>query len=526
MINRKFKKNWNKIINFNSKVNIIEDIKDLEENVRIPLTPIIVKSNILYYLFEIVYPNFVNDQQNILDVIVSDEEIKNKTLGIYLYPTKKAGIHEKIEKLPIDTIKIKERHLENFDELFNELQEVILKKRGIKISSLRLFKKSAIETINKYSESIESHSFYEFFIKFFNLIQDLFENGSFYLYPEPNIYRFLKKLIMLLNGIRLSQIFKLLYELTPAFNFVILLNSKNLKFTLHAQKKLSKTNKSELFFKINTLNDFETKENYENSINYMIQTKQKFNTDYSIILNQNDVLALFSDLFELKIPVTKESIKLLIQKVLFWYKRFEVRWNIFPRPSIYNNLIRFIIRFFGFNLNIKKVSYWAIPELIFNFINYYFGLNSKVLVIYTNIHKNRKVSVKAKNYLESASEKIFLLEIENSSFIKVIPINKTNLFSSKNYSLELIKSKISETHGFISSILIIDRYLLMRFLELFVFNFSKFSLFKLLKMLKLFKEKSYFQICPEIEPYQLFKQKGGISFLRIILPILIDKHEF
>ncbi|MFX1410086.1 MAG: hypothetical protein ACFFA6_07020 [Promethearchaeota archaeon] len=526
MINREFKKNWSEIIKFNSKVNIIDDIQDLEEIVRIPLTPINLKSNILYYLFEILYPNFVNDQQNILDIIVSDEEIKNKILGLYLYPTKKAGIHEKIEKLPIDIIKIKEKDFENFDELFNRLQEVILKKRGIKISSLRLFKKSAIETINKYCKNIETLSIYEFLKRFLNLIQDLFKNSSFYLYPEPNIYRFLKKLIMLLKGIKLSQIFEILNELTPAFNFLMLLNSKKLKLTFQVQKKITKTTKSELFFKINTLNELESEENYVNSINYIIQTKQKFNADYSIILNQNDVLTLLSDLFELEIPATKESIKLIIQKVLFWYRRFEDRWNIFPQPSIYNNLVRFIIRLFGFNLNFKKVSYWAIPELLFNFINYYFGLNSKIVVFLTNIHKNRNVSTKSENYLEFASESIFLLEIENSSLIKVIHINRTNLFSSKKNSLELIKSKISEIYGFISSIIIIDKYPLMKFLELFVFNFSKFSLFKLLKTLKLFKENSYFQMYPEIPPYKLFKQKGNISFLRIMLPILIDKHEF
>ena len=526
MINEKFKNNWKKIIDFNSKANIVEDIKGLKEIVRIPLTPINLEANILYYLFEIIYPKFITDQQNILDLIISEEDIKNKTLGIYLYSTKKAGIHEKIEKLPIDLIKIKEKDFNDFDELFTNLQKTILKKKAIRISSFRLFKKTAIDLLNKYCEHIETLSNYEFIKRFLDLIQDLIENDLFYIYPEPNIYRFLKKIITLLNGIKLSKIFELINEFTPVFNLLFILNSKNLVLTSQIQKKISKTKISEILLKIDKLDEFRVNENPPNIHDTMMQNKLKFKVDNVIYLSQNDILSFFSELFDLEIPLNKDSTNLIAQKVLFGYRRFEDRWNIAPRPTIYNNLRRFIFRLFGFNLNLKKISHWTIPKLLSNCINVYFGLNSKVLVFLTNIQNYKNLNLKTIDYLKVASENIFLLEIENSSLTKVIPIKRSNLFSSKIESLELIRSKISETYGFISSILIIDKYLMMKFLELFVFKLTKFSPFKKLKTLKLFKEKSYFNMYPEPPIYKLFQQKRIISFLRLILPILIDKHEF
>ncbi|MFX0043902.1 MAG: hypothetical protein ACFE8L_13400 [Candidatus Hodarchaeota archaeon] len=526
IINEKFKNNWKKIIDFNSKANVVEDIKDLKEIVRIPLTPINLEANILYYLFEIIYPRFITDQQNILDLIISEEDIRNKTIGLYLYPTQKAGIHEKIEKLPIDTIKIKEKDLEDFDELFTNLQKTIWKRKGIRISSFRLFKTNAIKLINTYSEPIETLSNYEFIKRFLDLIQDLIENNLFCIYPEPNVYRLLKNFIILLNGIKLSKIFELLNEFTPVFNLLFILNSNNLVLASQIQKRITKPNISEILIKVDKIDEFRVKNDPSNIYNIMIEKKSEFKVDNVIYLNQNDIISFFSELSDLEIPLNKDNVNLIIQKFLYGYRRFEDRWNIAPRPTIYNIFRRFIFRLFGFNLNLKKISHWTIPELLSNSINIYFGLNSKILVFLTNIQNYKNLNLKTIDYLKVASENIFLLEIENSSLTKIIPIKKSNLLSGKIESPELIRSKISETYGFISSILIIDKYLLMKVLELFVFKLTKFSPIKKLKVLKLFKQKSYFNMYPELPIYRLFNQKRITSFLRLILPILIDKHEF
>ena len=102
MINKKLQKNWLKILKYNSNVELGDKFKLVDDKVRIPLTPIEVNPHLLYYLFEILYPKFINSQQNILDIIISDDG--KKIIKSYLYKTKKAGIHESIEIFPYDII--------------------------------------------------------------------------------------------------------------------------------------------------------------------------------------------------------------------------------------------------------------------------------------------------------------------------------------------------------------------------------------------------------------------------------------
>jgi len=86
VINQKFRDNWFKILDFNRTRNILQDPEHSEVVVRIPLSPITVNANILYYLFEVFYPRFINDQQNILDIIIQDIDKKNKITNFFIYP--------------------------------------------------------------------------------------------------------------------------------------------------------------------------------------------------------------------------------------------------------------------------------------------------------------------------------------------------------------------------------------------------------------------------------------------------------
>ncbi len=150
MINDYFKENWLKILKFNSNVSLVENIRELKESVRIPITPIEIDAFLLYHLFNLLYPRFVNDQQNILDIIVSDFELENVVFGLYLYETTEPGIHSAIKNLPKDSIKVKQEDLDDREKLFNKLQSFILKEHGIKISCMRLIRKRGVDLINSH----------------------------------------------------------------------------------------------------------------------------------------------------------------------------------------------------------------------------------------------------------------------------------------------------------------------------------------------------------------------------------------
>ncbi len=175
-MNKKFTENWLKILEFNSNVEILEDSKLKVEKARIPLTPIEIKTNLLYYLFKLLYPKFINDQQNILDIIISNDG--NEVLKVIIYKTKIVGIHETLQTLPNNIIDFQLKYMKNldeFDEQFSRIQTDLISKTGIRFSSVRIFKEGAIDTLNKYCQDIEKGSFFEFLNRFFDLVQELFE---------------------------------------------------------------------------------------------------------------------------------------------------------------------------------------------------------------------------------------------------------------------------------------------------------------------------------------------------------------
>jgi hypothetical protein len=521
LINENFKNNWLKILNFNATRDILEEPDKRLEYVRLPLSPITINANLLYHFFELLYPKFINDQQNILDIIISDSDKKKNVLGLYLYRTKKAGIHETVETLPNDLIRIKNIELNQLDDIFNKVQNIILKKKKVRISSIRIFKQEAIDLVNKYCKNIEKISIYEFLDQFLNLIQKLFEQNLLIIYPEPIVFNFIRKTIKLFNDININTLFKIIEELLPEFNISLLLNAYNIKIIVLLQKVILKSGKSQINLKFFNSEDLGIILDDSNIINTLNIIQNNLKTEKAYYLNQNDLMSFFSEIFELAVPIKKENFKFLLQKALFGYRSFGIHWNMVPRPKIYKTFKRFLFRLLGFNLNLKKISHWAIPNLVFNYLDFYFGLNSKILFVITDQRQNRKVTHQ-KNIFQHS----IWIEIEESSIKEIKSITKEVIFPNTNITLDLIRKNVIAKYGSPTAIIIFDKLLLLNILNNHIFGHSKFSIFRIIKTIKMFKNEKLFKFYPEFPFYKFIKKKGAISILKALLPILIDKHEF
>ncbi len=514
MFDNNFKSNWKKILNYNNKINLVESPEEIREQVRIPLTPIHIEGYLLYYLFELLYPKFVNDQQNILDIILSDYDIENKVLGIYLYKTKKAGIHESIEELPKDLVIIKEKDITDMNQLFNMVQSHISDKKSVKISSIRIFTRRGIDLINTYCDNLEKYSIYEFLYRFLDLIQKLINENLIYLFPEPNVYRFLKDFFKILNNLKLSKLFRIIESFISSFATVLVFYSRKLNIITEINKRDSKLNESKISINLRTTKDLDLEVKQYLSNNSLLLVQKKLNSESVVNLSQDHLISFFLDLFDLEIPIKKENFKLILQKFIYGIRSFEIHWNLLPRPRIYNTLIRFLVRLLGININFKKLSHWAIPDMFFSLIDTYFGLNSNILLIIVN--KNR---IFTKTSL--------LLEIENSSLIKIIPIDNPEIIVKKKVdSLDSIRNSFLEKFGINPIIVKVDKNLIQMIISVLIFKIYKLKPLSLLKVLKMIKKEEYFQIHPILPPYQLIRKMGTISLLKLCLSILIDKHEF
>lgn len=499
MINQIFKENWLKILKFNTKVNIVEDPRELKETVRIPLTPNEINPFLLYHLFELLYPKFINDQQNILDIVISDFELDNIVFGLYLYETTKPGIHARIKGLPKDSIEIKQDDLRSLDALFNSIQSVIQKDHGIKISCIRLIKKRAIDLMNSHCERLTKSTYYEFTQSLLDIIQIILEQELIFIYPEPNILRFLKSSVNLLDGIKFSKVFEFIESVIPSFNALFIINSNNLPIFLKIKKENTESLHPEIELNLNWLKSEKFDFDEQNLLPDLKGFQADFKTDKIINIDQNSLLIFLSDLFEMEVPSSKEKVKLIFQKLLYGIRSYDLYWNMVPKPIMSNTLVRFIFRIFGINLNLKKLSHWAIPDFLFGLIDTYIGLNANILFILTE--KRNKTS-------NSNSNKFLLVRIDNGA------INKLEYLSDKDFlsnvdpeSLESVRLRVSEKFGFITTVFKVDKFLIKAVLNAFLFNFHKTSLFSILKVLKLLKKPQYFQIYPESPPYTLIKNR-------------------
>ncbi|MFW9780692.1 MAG: hypothetical protein ACFFFB_00200, partial [Candidatus Heimdallarchaeota archaeon] len=224
MINKKFRDNWREILHFNSNVDLGDKFKKVEKKVRIPLTPIEIEPFVLYHMFEFLYPALINDQQNILDLVTSDDG--SEVLNLYLYETRKAGIHESVKHLPADFIRFRRKDLEDIERFYNRIMEGIIKNEGLRVSSIRVFKKRAIDYINNYCLDIEELPFDALVMNVLELIQKLIEQDLVNIYPEPYTIKFIRDLLSFLNGIRLKKVFELFYKVLPEFNIALIVKSK------------------------------------------------------------------------------------------------------------------------------------------------------------------------------------------------------------------------------------------------------------------------------------------------------------
>ena len=285
------------------------------------------------------------------------------------------------------------KDFENIDKFYNRILERLTKKNIERVSSIRIFKEQAIYSINQYCVNIEDLPLDILVIRFLNLIQKLIEQELFIIFPEPKIFSFLKDIITFLDGYQLSYLFKILYSFLPEFNISFIFGSKEQIFILQIQKiHITKSEKPYLRLKLFIPEDLgiNIEGLHENEILELVRTRLQ--TTQSYFIYQNNVVSLLSEIFNLPVNIKKESMQLLFQKILFGYRSFEKHWFLKPKPVIYNNLLRFLIRIFGFNVNLRKLSHWAIPEFFSNLFDSWFGLNSKILFIIL-ISKNLKILI-------------------------------------------------------------------------------------------------------------------------------------
>lgn len=506
-INEIFKENWLKILDFNAKIGEKKYLDKSLIKVRIPITPLEIDPALLYKLVSYIYPDFVNDKQHVLDIIISDD--RKKIEKSYLHLTYKNGNHYKVKKIDLNNESLVDQDFKNFGVIFNKFQNNLREKEGITISGLRIYTEKAIDKINSLTSSINSIDLKTYLTNLCQIFYNLINKNMLYIYPEPSFITFLKRLVRYLNFIDSSKIFTSIFEVLPEFNSGIILAQENLYLLILIRKFSSNLN-----IKLLDLEGFNYDFNAINKKTFLKKITKKFKLKSTYYFNFQQLLHFLNDLIESDFPFEQGRFSLLLQKLLYAYKSYEINWHSYPRPIIYNFFIKFFSRLVGYNVNLKKLSYWAIPELICNIHNSLLGLSNKIIIIFTNLESSNKG--KSNKQVSNA----YLIETFNGKLKKISLLDKSDVISGNQLnSLSDIRNRLSSKIGYISSVINIDKSLLKLVGQNFFLNLNRFNPFAKLITIRKFQNQNYFNIYPKNTLVQKLKIKN-------LLPILIDKYEF
>jgi len=525
-LNKIFKENWLKILDFNAKIKEKKDFDKSQIKVRIPITPLEIDLSLLYKLVSHIYPDFVNDKQNVLDIIISNDQ--KKIEKSYLHLTYKNGNHYQVKKIDQNNEFLKDQDLNNLGEIFNKFQNNLREKEGITISGIRIYTEKAIDKINSLTSNINIVDLKTYLINLCHTFYNLINKNMLYIYPEPSFMTFLKHLVKFLNFIDSSKIFISIYELFPEFNSGILFTQENLHFLVLIKKSTSNNKKNEKSIKdrskINIkLLDLEGIDYDFNTINqktFLKKLLKKFKIKSIYHFNFQQFLYYLNDLIESDIPFEQGRFSFLLQKLLYAYKSYEINWYSYPRPIIYNFFIKFFSRLVGYNVNLKKLSYWAIPELIINVQNSILGLLNKIIIIITDFKSIKIDKSKKQESLKETLSNAYLIITFNGKLKNIQLLNKSDVISeNQNNSLKNIRNETSSRFGYISSVISIDKSLIKLIIQNFLLNQHRFNPFSNLITLRKFRNPRYFNLYPNRKILQNLR-------IRTLLPILIDKFEF
>lgn len=526
MFAKELRENWLKILKYNNQIKYLKTPEINKEQVYIPFTPIKIDAFILHSLIKYFYPKYISDKQNILDVVLSKDN--NKINGLYLYNTNEAGIQDSFKTLKLNFKTLNLTKIESKADLANQILKYFINEKKLTIGSIRVINEEAIDLVNEYHKNLHESSMEDFFVSFLDLIKIIFDKDLIYIFPVPNIFKFLKRIISFLYPITLANLYKFCASFTPEMNSLLILNDSESNYGISIKNK--KASKYSNRFKFNFFIP-------DNSIlvpkqqkmkNHLASLSQKYNSHLTYYFELKHITSMLSSLIEMNIPFEKEQIKLFLQKLLFGMRKFDDYWYFYPIPRINWTLFRFLIRLFLFlNFNLRKLSHWSIPDLLFDTIEPYLGLNSKNLLIITDHYAHPNIRMKEETYIRTTFKSAFLIEIENRKLIKISPFNKENIFSeADSNSIEKIHARISENLYYISSIINLDISLINVIITNYLIKFYNFNLFSKIKTIRKLKKIYYFNVFPKLPLFRIFKNKGSFSLFKILLKISIDKHEF
>jgi hypothetical protein len=223
-------------------------------------------------------------------------------------------------------------------------------------------------------------------------------------------------------------------------------------------------------------------------------------------------------------------------------------WAIVPTPLFYNSGIRLIAYMLGYRLNLRKISYWSIPDVIELLINKTVGINGHIAILIGNSLSNlsssgelhagiinsengqltsfKIISKQDIDEIFNKAGKMPVQSLQNVSLAKKIP---ATLYDRKSPILRNYRLALIQKFGFIDEVIWINQKLIDQLFTTLILKLNRYSIWVLKDLTMTFdllKDPNYFAMVPDSPFFTTLRTLPTKRFIKQITPILTDMHEF
>jgi len=268
--------------------------------------------------------------------------------------------------------------------------------------------------------------------------------------------------------------------------------------------------------------------NWEDLPEFLHQERSRLKVGRVISFRLQDFLNVVKEVVITPFPITKTRWEAIGQRGLYLFKNYGETWATSPSPLAINTLLRFLLRFLGYNYNIWKFSYWYAPSAISNFLVEATGGAGTILCLYRSRIKKAKVNNVQGFTIQIENAAITRIEATDPQFVTSI-YEKVKTFYSIPWKAKEAFYLARQNYPNLTNVLFLSEeffeQLCGKLLGLFL-SIHPLKLFSVSRSLKQLKDPRNFYMYPETVEFQYIRKIGGFKLLGWISRLFFDRHEF
>lgn len=513
----------------------------------IPFFPIEIDADTFHKLWLEFSPFFMNTNTNAVEIVITGE---NLIKAAYLHRANKQGMLIDLIELNIEELPALFLSQDTVEDTYKTLRTYCKKNQKVDIGNLRVISELLLNNLeHEYRKYTETKEFKrtrlsEMVASYIDIILEHRAQDNLICYPPSPI-------ILLWEGFAsifkdknptIKDLVRFCNTAIPKVSYTLSLQSPENSVSYFIQPKLGP--QSITYLELPKL--LRTQQNHVAQRQQILtHCKKTCNTRYNFLVHVPSFRKLLEDLVQSPPPIMNMGRQsYLLQQWLYFYRNIGSCWDSYPRPVVFLEQLRYWIYSLGLRFNLRKLSYWVIPDFLQYLQNRNFGLNGKVLVLSSPSIDNLTFKSPSIRKLKG-----FLLLFDQGSLVQVQSIDnnallqkmakirsdlilQTHSSSNKNISeldvLSEIRMRFSDSWGYISKVVWVANSLPRAVGHAFWKFHSNFPLpfFYIRKIFRLVKNPKNLLLVPENPNMNRFQKSWTFAALKHIAPIITDQHDF